>query len=113
MRVDEIRAARAAPRRPGEREQEERDEREPPRRALQVPDDPVAVRKPVVPEGRRRHDRDLEPGRAQVLHPVPHEHTRDLVRRPRIRRRENGEPHGERAARPKTTGRATASAAKT
>jgi hypothetical protein len=113
VRVHEVGVACGPPRGPGEREQEERDEEYAPRLPPQVPGDPVPVREPEVPERGGRDDRDLDARRAQVLDRVPHERARDVVLRARVRRRQDGELHGARAARPKTTGRATASAAKT
>jgi hypothetical protein len=47
-----------------------------------------------------------------VVHRVPDEHSRDVVRPARIRRREHGDPHSRRALRA-TTGSATASVANT
>ena len=116
MRVDEIgaapqrRAARAYETRKNGTQQRE------PRPPSDVPRDPVPVREPEVPERRRRDDVDLDACFAQVLDRVAHEDSGDVVRRARVRRREDEDAHQARAGgarRPKTTGTATASTAKT
>ncbi len=111
--VDEIGSTRCPPGGPGVREKEERKREQQPRPPPEVPHDPVPVREPEVRKRVRRHNDDLDAGVPQARDGVAHEHPGHVVRAARIRRRENENLQGVRAARPNTTGNATASAAKT
>jgi hypothetical protein len=95
-----------------EREEEKRHREHQPGAAPDVSDDPVAVRQPVVAKRRGRDDLDLEPRRAKVLDRVTNEDTRDFIGPARVGRREDDDFHSRRG-RPKTTGSAAASVAKT
>ena len=112
MRVDEIGIPRRAARRPRVRREEERQEHRLPRAPPQVPDDPVPVREPVVPERGGRYDDHLDARLPQVLDRVAHEDAGDVVPRARIRRREDGDLHSRRA-RAATTGSAATRVANT
>ena len=114
--MDEVHRARSAACGARVGEQEEREKERQPRPPADVAGDPVPVREPEVPERRGRDDLDVDAGLAQVLDGVAHEDARDVVRRPRIRRRQDEDAHQAPAGgarRPKTTGTATASTAKT
>ena len=111
--MDEIGVARGTPRRARVRGQEEREGEREPWPPAQVPDDAVPVREPEVAKGRGRDDVDVDARLAQVLDRVADERPGDVVRPARVRRRQDDELHASRAALPKTTGTATASAAKT
>ena len=116
MRVDEVDAARGPAGRARVRDEEERQQQREPGLPTDVPRDPVPVREPEVPERRRRDDVDLDAGLTQVLDGVAHEHAGHVVGRARVRGREDEDAHQARAGgarRPKTTGTATASTAKT
>jgi hypothetical protein len=103
-----------APRTPGEREQEQRQQQYPPLARKEVVDDAVAVGDAVVPEGRRRDHLHLDAGGAQVLHRVLHEEPGHVARVPRIRRREDDGLHDAgRSRRANTAGETTTSAANT
>ena len=114
MRVHEIDGAGRTPSRAREREQEQRYCERLPWSSPQVAEDPVPVRDPEVCERRGRDDVDLDSGRPQMLDRVPHEHAGDVVRRARIRGRQDQDPHTRRCSNgPKTAGIATVSTAKT
>ena len=99
VRVDEIRAERAARRtRPPHRDEHERRQ---PGLAPDVRRHPAAVREAEVPiAGTGREHLDLHPALAQPLHGVGDEATGELPLRPRPRRREDDDAHlRERAGR--------------
>ena len=105
--MHEIHAARRATRGARVRREEEREEQRLPRASPEVPDDPVPVREPEVPERRGRDDVDLDPRLAQVLDRVAHEDPGDVVRargydvvrtRTFIRAARRASDHGQRAA---------------
>ncbi len=111
MRVHDIGVARCSPsgmRVGGEKEWQEQHL---PRTPLEVPDDPVPVREPEVPERGWRDHVDGKAGRPQVLYRIAYERPRDVVRPARVRRRENDDLHSRRAR--ATTGSAAASVANT
>ena len=109
--MDEIGVARGSPRGTRVRGEEERQEQHLPRTPPEVPDDPVPVREPEVPERGGRDDVDVEAGRPQVLDRIANERSRDVVRPARVRRREDDDLHSRRAR--ATTGSAAASVANT
>ena len=113
MRVHEIDASCGLPRRASEREEEERERECEPRPSFEIAHDAVAVREPEVREGRRRDHLGVDASFPQVIHRVPDEDTGNVVRVARIGGRENENLHVRAAARPNTTGTATASTAKT
>ena len=96
-----------------EREQEERKRNGEPGPPPEIPHDAVSVREPEVRKRRRGDHAHLEPSLLQVLDRVPHEHAGDVARVARIGRCENRPLTCAPPARPKTTGKATASTAKT
>ena len=114
--MDEIRTPPGPARCARIREQEERQEHREPGASADVPGDPVAVREAEVPERRRRDDLDVDSRGAEVLDSVPNEDPGHVVGRARVRGREDEDAHQAPAGgarRPKTTGTATASTAKT
>ena len=82
-----------------------------PRASPEVPDDAVPVREPEVPKRGGRDDLDVDAGAPQLLHRLAHEHSSDVVRPARVRRRENDDLHSRR--RRATMGSAAASVANT
>ena len=64
--MDNVRRPRGAPGGQGERDDEERQQQDAPRRCPEVLDDPVAVGDPEVAEVGRRDDVDLDPRVSQM-----------------------------------------------
>ncbi len=91
--VDDVRVAARAARRARERREEERNDEQLPGGAAKVVDDAGPVGDPVVPEGRRRDDADVDALGAERLHPVAHERPCNVVRIARIRRRQDDDLH--------------------
>ena len=114
--MDEIHSSAGLSRGPriGDEKQGE-GEREP-RASSEVADDAVAVGKAEVVERRRRHDVDLDACPLEVVDRVLDEHPGDVSVEARVGGRQDEDLHPAGAGgalRPKTTGTATASVAKT
>jgi hypothetical protein len=109
VRVHEIRAVRRARRRATKRSEKRRNEQRAPWRRAQVPDDPVPVGDPEIPERRRRDNRNLDAARADTVYRIGDETPRGILRPAGKRRRQDRDLQATRLA--NTIGSASASAA--
>ena len=89
MRMDEVRVPRRTARGARERKEEERHESASQGRSPEIPHDPVPVREPEVTKRSRRDDHDVDPRFAQVVDRVRTNDAGDVVRPPRVRRRQD------------------------
>src|SRR6266536_4748150 len=93
VRMDEVGVARGPPGGATKLAQHQRQQERAGRAAAQIPDHAGAVGDPVVPEGKRRDDLDLDPAPAHVLDRVGDEAPRDVLRGAGVRGREDGHLH--------------------
>jgi hypothetical protein len=100
--VDARRSTPEGPEEEGHREDE-------PGPSSEIADDAVAVRETEVPKRGRRDDVDPDAAFPNVLDGVSDESPRDVIRMPRVRRRQDEDVQARLA---KTTGSASASATK-
>lgn len=91
------------------RQEEERQEESEQRPASQVPGDAMPEGDAEMPKGGRRDDLDQDPFGAHGLDRIPNEESRDVVRMPRIGRRQDDDL--QRSLRAKTIGAASTSVA--
>ena len=112
MGVDEVDSAGRSPSRPNVGGEEQREQQRLPGAAPEVSHDPAPVREAEVSKRGGRDDVDLDARLTEVLDRVADEDPGDVVRPPRVRRREDEDLHSRRAS-PKATGSAAARVAKT